>query len=318
MSAARPSRTPDAPLRIVCIVPFRDEARYLPTFLASIVAQSRFPDLLVLVDDGSVDDSAVLAEGVARFRDDVVVLRRTRQPRGRDRLASAPELRAFLWALDRLGPRWDVVVKMDADLELSVDLFATVERALRERPELGIAGGYLGVIDDGARGARRERCAPHHVRGPNKFYRRRCFEQIAPIPSILGWDTIDEIVARMHGWETASVECPAGETIHLRPTGDADGRLRAHYRWGACAFGIGQHPVWVLLSAVRRLRERPVLLGGCAFLAGWTGAALRRAPRADAAVRAFGRDEQLTELRRRARALVSGRLPHGRLATSRR
>jgi poly-beta-1,6-N-acetyl-D-glucosamine synthase len=303
-------------LRILCIVPFQDEARYLPRFLASIAAQDRSPDLLVLVDDGSADDSASLAEAFAGARDDAVVVRRRRRAPARDRLAHAPELRAFLEALEQVDSRWDVVVKMDADLELSVDLFATIERELQERPALGIAGTYLAAPDERTGRPRRERCAPNHVRGANKFYRRRCLEQIGPIPQILGWDTIDEIAARMHGWETESIECRSGETVHLRPTGAADGRLRAQYRWGACAFGIGQHPAWVLLSAARRLRDRPALLGGCTFLVGWATAAVQRRPRADANVRAFGRGEQLAELRQRVRTLVPRRRLGDPLVTS--
>src|SRR4029077_18275289 len=42
--------------------------------------------------------------------------------------------------------------------------------------------------------------------------------------------------------------------------------------------GIGQHPLWVALSAARRLGDRPRLTGSAAFLAGWASARLRRPP----------------------------------------
>jgi biofilm PGA synthesis N-glycosyltransferase PgaC len=292
-------------LLIVCIVSFLNEARYLGTFLDSMTGQLRFPDLLILVDDGSSDASPRIAAEFAARRSDVCVLHRPQRPAERDRLAQAGELRAFHWALEQIEARWDVVVKMDADLRLGSDLFQTIERAFLARPTLGIAGGYLAIVDERTERLRREPCPRSHVRGPNKFYRRACYEQISPIPAILGWDTIDEITARMHGWETTSLTCPRGDTLHLRPTGQADGRLRAQYRWGHCAYGIGQHPLWVLLSAGRRLRERPHALGSLAFLSGWIVAAFRRQRRAARHVRAHGRGEQLAELR--IRALAHGR-----------
>ena len=42
-------------LRLVVVVPFLDEADHLPVFLASIEAQQRPPDELLLIDDGSTD-----------------------------------------------------------------------------------------------------------------------------------------------------------------------------------------------------------------------------------------------------------------------
>jgi poly-beta-1,6-N-acetyl-D-glucosamine synthase len=308
MSAVdQPPEREQAGLRIVCIVSFLNESRHLDTFLASVAAQLRFPDLLVLIDDGSSDASPQIAAEFAASRENVRVLSRPSRPSTRDRLAQAAELRSFHWGLEQVDVAWDVVVKMDADLKLSPDLFTTVERAFLESPTLGIAGSYLSVIDERTGTLRRERSRDHHVRGPNKFYRRPCFEQISPIPPFLGWDTIDEITARMHGWDAGSLACPQGDTVHLRPTGNADGRLRAQYRWGVCAYGIGQHPLWVLLSTARRFGDAPRVLGGLAFLSGWIAAAVRRHGRASAEVRAHGRAEQLAELRERAGALMRAR-----------
>jgi glycosyltransferase involved in cell wall biosynthesis len=284
-------------VRIACVVSFLDEDRYLPSLLDSIAAQTRPPDELLLVDDGSRDRSQQVAARFASGRSGVRVLCRERRPRERDRLVNAPELRAFRWAVEHVSEPWDVVVKMDADLSLSPDLFATMEREFEIDDRLGIGGAYLSVVDPHTQQLRRERCRSYHARGGTKFYRRACWEQIGPLPEALGWDTIDEIAARRAGWRTASVACDAGDTIHLRPTGVYDGRVRAQFRWGSCAYGIGQHPVWVLASAVRRLGERPFVVAAGAFLGGWVAALLRRGPRASADLREFGRSEQLAELR---------------------
>jgi poly-beta-1,6-N-acetyl-D-glucosamine synthase len=267
--------------------------------------QDRFPDLLVLVDDGSTDDSATIAAEFASGRPNIRLLRRTPRPPARDRLANAPELQSFRWGLSEVEEPWDVAVKMDADLELVPDLFATLERAFLTTPDLGIAGSHLSVIDPRTGARVRERCRSDHVRGGTKFYRRACLNEISPIPPILGWDTIDEIAARKHGWQTGSLACLGGDTVHRRPIGSANGMLRAHYRWGTCAYGIGQHPLWVALSAARRLGDRPRLLGSLAFLTGWTTGLLLRRPRAASDVRCFGRREQLFIMRRVMRRMIT-------------
>src|SRR5207244_7014990 len=111
---------------IACVVPFLDEERHLASFLRSIERQTRFPDELLLIDDGSRDSSAEIAAAFAAGRPRVRLLRRPRRPPERDRLALAPELRAFRWGLARLAPSWELAVKMDADLQLAGELFATL------------------------------------------------------------------------------------------------------------------------------------------------------------------------------------------------
>jgi biofilm PGA synthesis N-glycosyltransferase PgaC len=290
---------------MVCVVTFRDEERLLPAFLRSLVRQDRFPDLLLLVDDASTDASSTIASEFASSRPDVRLLRRAARPPVSDLPAEAFELRSFGWGLSEIPGPWDIAVKMDADLELGPDVFATLERAFVARPDLGIAGAHLSVIDPSSGRCVRDRCLPQHVRGATKFYRRACLTEISPIPPILGWDTIDEIAARRHGWQTGSLSCGGGDTVRLRKAGNSEGALRAHYRWGTCAYGIGQHPLWVALSAARRLGDRPRVLGSAAFLTGWTSGIVRRRPRAASEVRAFGRHEQLFLLRRVVRRIIT-------------
>ena len=207
-------------MRLVVIICFLNEDRYLPTFLESLAGQQRQPERLVLVDDGSTDASLTLAREFAATRPHVRVLSRERRPAERDRLAAAAELKAFCWAVQQLDIPWDVVAKLDADLFLSPDTFSELEQRLEADPGLGIAGALQSIVVEGR--PVRESCPKHHVRGSTKFYRRECFEQIFPLPCLLGWDTSDEIQARMRGWRTESFPVPQGDPIHLRQTATQD------------------------------------------------------------------------------------------------
>ena len=95
---------------------FLDEEAHLPRFLASVAAQTRRPDRLVLVDDGSSDASVRIAEAFADAHPYATVLRRPRRAAARDRLAQAPELQAFTWAVGQLDATYDVIAKVDAAL----------------------------------------------------------------------------------------------------------------------------------------------------------------------------------------------------------
>jgi hypothetical protein len=288
---------------LVTIVPFLDEEEHLPTLLATIERQERLPDRLLLVDDGSSDRSPEIARAFAARHPFATVLRRERRPRERDRMVRAPELKAFAWALAAVAD-WDVAAKLDADLALSPDLFAEIEQCFEGDPGLGMAGAFLASRDE--RGAtHRQRCPPRHVEGENTFYRRACWEQIAPLPAILGWDTIDEARARMRGWRTASFAMPSGDPIHLRRMGSHDGQLRGLRRAGLSAWAYGAHPAHVLLAGAARMADRPRVLCGLHYLAGWALAAVRRAPRAEPELRRFVARENLA----RIRGLPRERLP---------
>lgn len=282
----------------VAIVPFLDEERYIGELLDSIDGQSRPPDRLLLVDDGSTDGSRPVAERFAEGRDGVRVLRRPRRQDGRDRLSGGSALAAFQWALERVDVEWEVAGKLDADLRLTPSTFETIERAFRADEGLGIAGAYLSEPGAGGRlVALRSR--PEHVNGATKFYRRACYREISPLPVAVGWDMIDTATARLRGWRTASLRMPEGDPVHLRPMGSQDGTLRGCRRWGLGAWAMGEAPLHVILHSAQRFPQRPWVLGGLNYGLGWVLGALRGAPRADPDVRAFVRRNQLRRIRRR-------------------
>lgn len=289
-------------VRVAVIVCFLNEQAHLPTLLDSLAHQQRPPDWLALVDDGSSDGSAELASQFVSEHPYARLLTRPRRPPQRDRLRSAPELEAFCWAVEQLEEPWDVVAKLDADLQLAPRMIAELTAALEADPRLGIVGTQLSFPGPDGR-LLSERCPARHVHGATKFYRRECHRDVFPLSLRLGWDTADEVAARMHGWRTESISVAGEETIHLRPIASHDGMMRGFRRSGGAAWAYGARAWWVLIAAAARLGERPRVMGGLSYLAGWAGAALRGDPRVDAPQRDF----LAREHRARLRAAVSRR-----------
>jgi hypothetical protein len=290
-------------MRLAAVVPFLNEGDYLERTLESIAGQSQPPDKLVLVDDGSGDDSPKIAATFAATHDWAEVLTLTPRPPSRDRLARAHVVRAFTAAIGRIEIDVDVISKLDADIDFPPATFATLLAELEANPRLGIAGAFLSYEENGR--VVRERPPAEHVRGATKFYRRECLEEISPLSEMLGWDTIDEAKARLGGWTVRSFAIPGGDPLHLRPTGSYDGQIRGFSRHGLCAWNYGAHPLAVALGAVARMRERPRVIGGAAYFVGWMMAGLRRLPRAEPDVR---REVRLTQLAR-IKGLMRARVP---------
>jgi glycosyltransferase involved in cell wall biosynthesis len=291
-------------MKILAIVPFLNEAQFLPTFLETVARQSRPPDRLVLVDDGSADASWSIAAAFAQRHPFVIALQRPPRPPTRDRLVAADEFRAFLWGVEQIDEPWDVVAKLDADLQLNPTTIAEIERQLALNPRLGMAGSYL--CEGNESGDRsRLRIRAVHVHGATKFYRRECWQQIAPIPTVIGWDTMDEVKARMCGWQTQSFPIPGGDPLHLRKRASYDGVGRGYRRSGLGAYALGDHPLHVLLYSLRHLRGGYGASATGNYLAGWMWAALRRHPRADPEVRAYIQADELARIRRRLTVLTT-------------
>ncbi|WP_454048671.1 glycosyltransferase family A protein [Cellulomonas sp. Marseille-Q8402] len=115
---------PDRPLRISLVVPALDEADRLPRCLASVAAQTRQPDEVLVVDNGSTDATAHLAAAAgARVVHEPV--------RG-------------IWPAAATGydaATGDVIARVDADSVLPPDWLERVERLLAGDPSCDAVTG---------------------------------------------------------------------------------------------------------------------------------------------------------------------------------
>jgi poly-beta-1,6-N-acetyl-D-glucosamine synthase len=290
--------------RLLLITPARDEAAHLERTIRAVTAQTRTPDLWLIVDDGSSDATPRILERWAAKLPFVRVLRAPAQNDGvdTDRLALAAEARAFNWALGCVElDRFTHIGKLDADVELPPEYFERLLDRFAREPGLGIAGGAL--LEQGRGGNwHLTRVPAYHVRGALKLYSRECFEAIGGIEERLGWDTIDETYARMRGYATRSV---AGlHARHHRPVATQGGTLRGRARHGQCAYILRYSAWWVALRSLKVACSRPLGLSGIAFLYGYARSVVRRDERVeDERFRRF----VAAELRSRARlARASG------------
>ncbi|HEX6781226.1 MAG TPA: glycosyltransferase family A protein [Solirubrobacterales bacterium] len=266
--------------RLLLVTPARDEAAHLERTIRAVAAQTRPPDLWLIVDDGSTDATPQLLERLAR-EVPFLEIRRAPQRRelpGEDGLALAAEAVAFNTALagvDQTG--FSHVGKLDADVELPPDYLERMLERFAAEPGLGIAGGTL--LECEGDEWRATKVPANHVRGALKLYSRECLEAIGGVQERLGWDTIDETYARMRGFETRSL--PDLYARHHRPVATRGGTLRGRARHGQCAYILHYGFWWVALRSLKVATLRPRGLSGIAFLYGYLQAAARRQGRVE-------------------------------------
>ncbi|MFN0241288.1 MAG: glycosyltransferase [Planctomycetota bacterium] len=287
--------------RYVIVSPCRDEARYMVRTLDSVARQTRPPDLWVVVDDGSSDDTPRI---LARYAERLPYLRVVRRDdRGR-RSVGPGVIEAFSAGYRTVeADSFEYLCKLDLDLELPPRYFETLIARMEAEPRLGSCSGKpYAPHDDGVPTI--ERSGDEMSVGMTKFYRTSCFREIGGFQPHVMWDGIDCHRCRMLGWSAKSFDDPELRFLHLRPMGSSEGGIwRGRWRHGTGQWFMGTSLSFMSASAISRAFEPPRVTGALAMWLGYVTSMLKRAPRLDepefrAFVRRYQREALLLGKRR--------------------
>lgn len=286
-------------LTLVLITPARNEAAFIGATIDAVVAQTRRPMRWIIVSDGSTDGTDEIIQSRAAEQDWIELLR---MPEHRDRQFAAKAI-AFNSGYQKLESlQFDVIGNLDADITIGPDHFEFLLERFAADPALGVVGTPF--VEDASRPDAHSYAGGsanlEHVSGACQLFRRACFEEVGGYIPIKGGaiDWIAVTTARMKGWKTRTFL--ERVSFHHRKIGTAEsGQVRARFHYGRKAYYVGGHPVWEFLRGVSGMREKPYILGGAAFLAGYFWAAITRMQRpVSKELMAFHRQEQMVRLKR--------------------
>jgi len=238
-----------SPAEVSVLVPAKDEAENLPEFLrqcAETLGNGSFSFEVIVVDDGSRDDTGALLERLSAEYPFLRVVRHRRQRGIAEALRSAGD-----------AATGDVFVFYPADLQyLPEDIPALVNPILEGRADIVTGtkqGAYEKAFVSGVYNALCRRLFGVKVEDLNsvKAYRR---EVVAGIPTRPDWHRFMVVIAAADGFRLSSVPIP----LHPRKAGISK------FNWTRIPVGV-----FDLLSVWFQLRfgRKPMLFFGLAGLA---------------------------------------------------
>ena len=227
------------------IIPAHNEANFLEGLLQSLCKQSVQASEIVLVNDNSTDQTEAVME---RFAKEHKNIHYVNHPSTDQHLPGAKVIKAFSFGLKNLKQPFEVIVKLDADLILPNNYFEELLPVF-ENPKIGIAGGFCYEEKANGQWKRNHPMGHDHVRGAFKAYSKECFSAIGGLRQAMGWDTIDELLARFFDFETLTLA--RLKVKHLRPLG-AGYSLQAAQLQGAAFYSMRYG---LLLSVLASLKS---------------------------------------------------------------
>ncbi|NNF85864.1 MAG: glycosyltransferase family 2 protein [Winogradskyella sp.] len=194
------------------VIPAHNEADHIGSTIQSLIDQSHRPKRLVVVDDNSTDDTAQIVKSYCKQHSwiDLVSIKSSDV-----HLPGTKIIKAFNKGFETLDSNFDVICKFDADLIFPENYIKKLASHFNQNPKLGMASGFCYIkLKDNWELENLTR--KDHIRGALKAYRKLCFTQIGQLKESMGWDTVDELLAKYHGWEILTDKTL--HVKHLKPT----------------------------------------------------------------------------------------------------
>lgn len=240
-------------VKYAIITPARNESNFIKGTIDSVIAQTIKPKVWIIIDDNSTDNTSELIEKASEENPWIKLIKNNTKSH---REPGAKIVKLFHIGYEALDKDFDFIVKLDADLSFESDYFESIFEEFKRELKLGIAGGYC-QYKDGEK-LKIEKTPAYHVRGATKVYRQRCLKDIGGLIPVMGWDGLDEMKARMLGWNTRSLKNIF--ILHQRPTGKASGSIRFAWLWGKSSYFMGYDPFFFILRCLKNINKRPYLI----------------------------------------------------------
>ena len=260
-------------MKFLIIIPAHNEENNISFCLESLKKQNFQDFVCMIVNDGSTDRTAEIINNFkiqdSRFR--VLDLETSEHSPG------AKVVRTFDKGLQALDWKdFDVVCKYDADIVFPTNYLEKINQTFETNPKAGIVSGlvyikkyksnseiknlrnpnenWLDFSNKNGEWTFENLPSKNHVRGPIKAYRKECFEDMNGLRTVLGWDNLDILLAKKHGWDVVTIKDLWVK--HLRPTAYKYKSQKAE-KLGQYFYNIGLSlPLAIISSAKSSFKNR--------------------------------------------------------------
>lgn len=254
-------------MKFLIIIPAHNEEQNIRLCLSSLEQQTYRNFHLVVVDDGSLDNTLEIVQDFKENSEigtkmSVVSLVQSRHEPG------AKVVRTFNKGLETQDlSGFQVICKFDADIIFPDNYLEVINTIYETNPKAGMVSGIVKIskkefdetkahdFEDKEQQWKFENISSkNHVRGPIKSYRKECFQAMNGLRPVLGWDNIDVMLSALYGWEVVTAK--ELWVKHLRPTAFQYRKQKAE-KLGEYFYNIGlSWPLAVISSAKSSLKNR--------------------------------------------------------------
>ncbi|WP_204346359.1 glycosyltransferase family 2 protein [Psychroserpens algicola] len=226
------------------VIPAHNEETVIQKTLESLVAQTLPAKQIVVVNDHSTDKTPSIVETFAAKHHNIKLV----NTRSSDKhIPGAKIINAFYKGYDTLDKHYDVICKFDADLIFPKNYLEQLAFHFNQNERLGMVAGFCYIKKDND-WVLENLTRKDHIRGALKAYRKACFLDIGKLKPSMGWDTVDELLAKYYDWELLTDE--SLHVKHLKPTGISYNKA-SKYLQGEAMYKMRYGFFITLISAIK-------------------------------------------------------------------
>ena len=253
-------------MKFLIIIPTHNEEKNILFCLESLKNQTFRDYKIVVVNDGSTDQTQNIVNEFAAAHPDFEIKNLEKS----EHQPGAKVVRTFKKGLEMVDLKdFDIICKFDADIIFPENYLEKINEIYEKNPNAGMVSGIVKIKksvfenklafdfrDEKKQWVFENISSKNHVRGPIKSYRKECFRDMNGLRPVLGWDNIDVMLAKKHGWEVITIKDLWVK--HLRPTAYKYKNQKAE-KLGEYFYNIGLSlPLAVISSGKSSLKNRSI------------------------------------------------------------
>ena len=258
-------------MKYYIVIPAHNEANFIALTLQSLLNQTVLPSRIVVVNDGSTDDTEKI---VTDFVEKNSIITLVNNKSEAIHLPGSKVIHAFNKGLETLDNNYDFIVKADADLIFPENYFETIVQHFKNDTTIGMVGGFA-YIEENKNWILENLTDKDHIRGAFKAYRKETFKQIGGLKPAMGWDTVDELLCKFYHWKVVTDENL--KVKHLKPTG-ANYNKTSRYKQGEAFYTLGYGFLITTIASLKLAfrKKKPLLF--IDYIKGFWKAKLNKKP----------------------------------------
>lgn len=249
----------------IMVTPVKNEEKYLPKMIQSIINQTIRPVLWVIVDDRSTDHTPDI---INKTKEKYNWVKSIKLGDGiRDRGMHLAEIikKGFDFAYEYSKKEriyFDYLGNVDADVILETTYFEKLIEKFENNSCLGAASGGEWLVNT----EKMKYLKGRYPSGGNVLYRKKCYDDCGGIPISFVWDSVMNTKAKLRGWNIKRFDdC---RVFVMRGYNNAEGLWMGYKKYGESDYIVNYNSIYAIVKGLKLLFEKPFYIG-FAYLFGY-------------------------------------------------